>query len=522
MDSLNVVVIGEPQSGTTTFMNALKLTKTQLVLNISENMSDLPNADVVFCIMNINEQIDHLSQIFNFQQINQCFFIPVFNKLDQCDFTLNEKTCGIVLGEDIDKFVQTKLHKFYEVIDIQNTNNHNDMVICSAEYAYMYLYLSTCTKSTANSNSIIVSKIGQYEHGKLAWNKKSTQEKSAFAISTVDRLKKSARLTEALGAVGYNVQQNLQKYITDEILMELTFKHLTQFHDWFKASTESSTLLETLTVANDKFNCQIPPNILSMMDLDNMMRDFANYIDSYDYTAVDFQIRSQILAFYKNCIEEKTQLFTSNLVLTSATKAIDFLTATLSQEIGLQLGACETFGELVDKLYECLDITEDIYVDQILTNHKTFKALLFSPNLRTNLEYALEKFDLDVKSFFLQIIEMRLQALLTNSIDHKGSVETMMIVSEFLDVKLDLIQAVPSLSKYKILLRYGLSSLVNTCDKALLISMIDDENTLYVENIYYDLICGTKIDASDTSIEEEPEPEPLISPPRKKQPNKTK
>lgn len=503
MDSLNVVIMGEPESGSTTFMNALKLTKTQYILNISENMTELHNADIVFCVMNINDKFDQL-EIFKLQQINQCLFVPVFNKLDQYDFSLSEKSSNIVLSEDINTMIQNKLHKFYEVIEIQN-NKCNDMIICSAEYAYMYLYLSTCTKSTANSNLTIVSKIGQYEHGKLIWNKKSTQEKSAFAISIVDRLKKSARLSESLGAIGYNVQHILQKYITDEILMQLTFKHLVQFHEWFKVSVESGTVLETLTGANNKFSCQIPPNILSMMDLTNIIKDISNYIDFYDYTAVDFETRSQILAFYKNCVEKKTQLFTDNFIVTSAKKAIDFLTATLSQEIELQLGACETFQELVNKLYECLDITEDIYVDQILTNHKTFKALLFSQELRRNIEYVLEKFDLDVRSFFLQIMEMRLQALLTNPIDHKRLVETMMIVSEFLDVKSDLIKANPELSKYKILLKYGLHNLISACDKELLISMIDDENTLYVENIYYDLVCGTKNDddMSEISLEEE-------------------
>jgi hypothetical protein len=289
--------------------------------------------------------------------------------------------------------------------------------------------------------------------------------------------------------------------MTDQVFLYMVQKHLNSFQTNFNKISQNGHLLDVLNYANETITCVSDPQFLTTYsDITNILNDIATYINTYDYTLLDFQTKLQVLSYYR---EHSEDLFSHQIIQEATKKIIDFLTATLSQEIAMQLGSCETFTELIDRLYDCLDINDDIYVDQILLNHKTFKVLLFGDGLQTNIEYALSKFELDVKTFFLQIIEMKLTALL-NGNDHNGMVESMLCVQEFLDTKPELITAVPALSKYRILLRYALSSKMHLCDKDLLINKIDNESTLYVENIYYDLVCtnGERDHESDTSDEE--------------------
>lgn len=512
MDIINVLVSGEDKSGTSTFANTLKLTKfSPYILNISENGTNeelpLSNYDIVFYVMNINSEIDkqyhveynqcYLEYLISNSNINQCLFVPIFNKLDLYDFNVDDKTGKVTPSDEINELMDIKLTKLYNMCDQLGDNFVNEKIICSAELAYMYIYLSTCTKATANSDPTIISKIGKYELGKLQWNKKTAIEKSNYAQTLVELLKKQNKLTITLNSVGYNIQSVIKKYITEKMLFYMVQKHLTIFHNKFNSIKTTEKIIDVLKYITDKFKCVTDHTNLSDYETLTIINDISNYINSYDYISLDFHEKSEILNYFRNT---ESKLF-DDIDINSN---INFLTAILSQEIGMQLGSCETFVELVDKLYDCLDINNDIFIDQILLNHKTFKMLLFSSDLNTNIEYALSKFDLDLKSFFLQIMEMKLTAILSSN-DHIGMVESMMCVEEFLNVKHDLISAVPLLTKYKILLKYALSKTKCLCDKELLINKIDDENTLYVENIYYDLIFNTKendtTETSDTSEE---------------------
>jgi hypothetical protein len=427
----------------------------------------------------------------------------VFNKLDEFDFTIDDKTGKVSIDANLNNILMSKLSKLQSDICEPILGNYfcNEQIICSSEYAYMYLYLSTCNKSSANSDPQIVSKIGQYELGKLQWNKKTSIEKSTYATSIVESLKKHSKLTTTLASVGFCIQPIITKYMTDQVFLYMVQKHLSSFQTNFNKISQNGHLLDVLNYANETITCVSDPQFLTTYsDITNILNDIATYINTYDYTLLDFQTKLQVLSYYREHAED---LFSHQIIQEATKKIIDFLTATLSQEIAMQLGSCETFTELIDRLYDCLDINDDIYVDQILLNHKTFKVLLFGDGLQTNIEYALSKFELDVKTFFLQIIEMKLTALL-NGNDHNGMVESMLCVQEFLDTKPELITAVPALSKYRILLRYALSSKMHLCDKDLLINKIDNESTLYVENIYYDLVCtnGERDHESDTSDEE--------------------
>lgn len=503
MDVINVVVMGEHKSGKSTFASALKLTKfNPHILNVMDyDGENLKNCDIVFYVMEVTSGFndDHIENIIG--SLNQCLFIPVFNKLDMYDFTIDDKTGKVSILPEIIALMRVKLARLEELCtNIMGDNFCNEQILCSAEIAYMYLYLSTCTKSSANSDPSIVSKIGQYELGKLQWNKKTAIEKSTYATSIVETLKKPSKLTTTLNGVGYTIQPIIHKYITDQMMLYTVQKHLINFQANFNIMTQQYGILDVLKYANDNFTCVNDQSYLSTYsDITSIINDISAYINTYDYMSLDFHTKSEVLQFYRSNKDESV-LF-KNI---DVTPNVDFLTAILSQEIGTQLGSCETFYDLVNKLYDYLDINDDIYVDQILLNHKTFKILLFNDDLQQNIEHALSKFELDVKTFFLQIMEMKLTSLL-NKNEHLGMVESMLCVQEFLDTKHDLIMAVPSLSKYRILLKYALSGLSYTCNKDLLINKIDNESTLYVENIYYDLICTKTEDSpeSDTSDEEE-------------------
>lgn len=506
MDVINVLVMGEPKSGKSTFASALKLTKfNPHILNVEEYSNceeseckfDMSNCDILFYVMEVATKIDE-SYVFNIVgKFNQCLLIPIFNKLDVYDFTIDDKTGKISIAPEINDLMRIKLQNLKERCD--ETLGYtfcNEQILCSAEYTYMYLYLSSCTKATANSDPNIVSKIGQYELGKLQWNKKSVVDKAIYATSIVETLKKPSKLTATLNGVGYTIQSTLQKYINDQMILYMVQKHLIIFQTNFNRMMLTNDILSVLNYANDNFTCVNDQSYLSTYsDITNIINDITTYINTYDYMSLEFHTKSDVLQFYRN---NDSTLF-KNI---DVTPNINFLTAILSQEIGTQLGSCETFYDLVNKLYDCLDINDDIFVDQILLNHKTFKTLLFNDELQRNIEHALTKFELDVKTFFFQIMEMKLTVLL-NKNEHIGMIESMLCVQEFLDTRHDLIKAVPALSKYRILLKYGLSSMI--CDKELLINKIDNESTLYVENVYYDLICTNSENGaeSDTSDEEQ-------------------
>lgn len=504
MDVINVVIMGEQNSGKSTFASALKSTKfNPHTLNVMEyDTENLKNCDIVFYVMEVSTALDesYISDIV--VNLNQCLFVPVFNKLDMYDCPIDDKTGKVSITPELVECMKIKLDRLEEIcVNTMGDNYCNEQIFCSAKYAYMYLYLSSCTKSTANSDPSIISQIGQYEIGKLPWNKKTDIDKLTYATSIVDTLKKPSKLTITLNSVGYVIQPIIQKYVTDQMILYMVQKHLINFQTKFNTMTQQHYgILNVLNYANDNFTCVNDQSYLSTYsDITSIINDITTYINTYDYMSLDFHTKSEVLQFYRNN-KDKSVLFNN----VDVTPNVDFLTAILSQEIGSQLGSCETFYDLVNKLYDYLDINDDIYVDQILLNHKTFKILLFGDELQQNVEHALSKFELDVKSFFLQIMEMKLTALL-NKNEHLGMVESMLCVQEFLDTKNDLITIVPSFSKYRILLKYALAGMINTCDKDLLINKIDNESTLYVENIYYDLICTNTEDSpeSDTSDEED-------------------
>lgn len=499
MDIINILVTGENKSGKSTFVNALKLTKfSQHHVNVTKyNPNEkikLNNYDVVFFVMNI-EMTENYIDVNFFSELSQCVVIPVFNKLDIHEFTYDEKTHKILLENDIINITQHKLSYLHNLCEgFSEITCNDEMIVCSAEYSYLYLILSKCTKANAYSEPAVISKIGQYELGKLNWNKKNTNEKTSYAIATVDTLRKPAKLSNILSNIGYNVEHVINKYLTDQNMLYIVQKHLVNFQTYFNIIKNELKLIEILNYLNKNFTCANNESFLSTYsDITNITDDISNFINTYDYTQLNFREKSEVLQFYKTTEStlSKTINFTPNIL---------FLTAMLSQEIETQLESCSTFFELVDKLYECLDINDNIFVDKILLNHKTFKMSLFSNELHANVDYALSKFELEeLHVFFFQIMEMKLDVLL--NLDHyeKGIIESMMCVEEFLDSHPELILKV-NLRKYKILLKHALMSHMYKSDKNILIEKIDDENTLYVETTYYDLMFS---EDENTSIETE-------------------
>lgn len=483
MDVINIAVIGEKSSGKSTFVQTLGLTKFNYNMNIdmSTHLINLhSNYDIVFYLFEIND--NPIDDTYDFSQLENCLIIPIFNKLDQHDFTVDEKSTKIVVDTNLNDMIDKKINQLRSMCEnFQKVTFCNEKIICSAEYAYIYLYLSTCSKFSPNPQ--LIAKIGHYQLGKFQWNKKSQSEKTAYASALISQLKKSNNLCAMLNEVGYCVQSVVNKYIDSQITNDIICKHLKNFQIELSRMIKTQNILPTLKFACENFACLKDPTYLNDHypdDIKNVTNELSTYINNYDYTLLDFKEKSEILQFYKN----NTSQLLANI---NNDSCVEFLTSSLSEEIGSQLHSCETFTDLIDKLYDCLDINDDVYVDQIILNHKTFAMLLFSDNLKENLEYAFQKFDLDVKMFCTQIIEMKLQKLFNNDVT-PGVVESMLCVKDFFENSPDLIHEVPSLRKYRILLNCALASKISLCDKEILLNKIDNESTLYVENMYYNEI----------------------------------
>ena len=517
MDIINILVAGNSKSGKTTFANALKLTKfNSHIHNIIEyndfEISNYFDRDIMFYVMQLHDNLENLYISDILKNLDQCMIIPVINKLDLFDFTIDEKTMKISIDDHIDEKINEKLECFKQICETSLGNNVycDERIFCSAELAYMYLYLSTYNSSTSkktitltNIDPKIVSKIGQYELGKLQWNKKTANERTIYVHSIIDQLKKQSKLTSILCSVGYSICSILNKHITDQVFLYMVQKHLHNFKLKFDDLIKYDSLIHVLNYTNNEFICNSDPNFLTTYaDTTNIINSIVDYIDKYDYTSLDFQTKTEILAYYK---DKENNLFSYEDISNVIKKNINFLTMTLSQEIGYQLNSCETFVELVDKLYEYLDINDDIYVDQILLNHKSLKTSLFNDSLQTNIEYALSRFELDTATFFLKIIEMKLDVLLNENCSN-GIIESMLCVKDFLDSKPTLIGQVPTLTKYKILLNYALLKNIHSCNFELLLSKIENNSTLYVENKYYNLL---NLIESDNESVDEPSPKPI-------------
>lgn len=487
MDIINVFIGGEEKSGKSTFATVLRLTKINThKLNITklseETMKECDKCDILFCVMDIEKDFDDLAMCRLISSVSKCLVIPVFNKLDLYDFTIDEKTGKVILLDDLFTSIDIKLNKLKNLCD-QTTfvNFCKEYVICSAKYAYMYLYMSTLKKNTENTDQNIVSKIGQYEIGKLQWNKKSANEKIVYGISLVEKLKKQTKLNQTLNSVGYANHLIIQKYMSDQQFLLAVQKHLNTFHVTFLNMIKSSeNIINVLEYVFNNFKGHGDSDFLSNlnMNISYIVEDINNYINNYDYTSLDFSTKSKVLQIYQH--KQTDILFDTN-------STIKFLSVMLSQEIILQLESCKTFYELVDKLYESLDINNDIFVDQVLIEHNTFKSLLFTDDLQTHIEYALSKFHMDIKSFFFQIMEKKLKMLLNGNFCD-GLLESMLCVQDFLDTNSDLISKCPDLRKYKIQLKGGLYNGKNNLNIETLNKKISNESTLYVEQTFYDLI----------------------------------
>jgi len=502
MDKINVLVAGESKSGKTTLLSALKLSKKyNNLLNICDydniNNSSLKKHDIVFFVMDIENEIDVNNIIYIVNKIEQCLFVPIFNKLDLYDFTLDEKNI-ISLPDDIANKITQKMSQLEKIcIPTIGDDFCEKYIFCSIEYAYRYLYMSTCTKITSYSDPSIVNKLGQYEFGIPMWNKKTINDKKEYASLLTDLLRKSSKLNSILNSVGYTIQQTIDDYISNEKYLKMIEKHLKEVEINFNTMIQTEKFLNVLNYVINEFECDKPQSFseIYLNIATHFIKIFEEYINTYDYVSLTFHDKFEVLKFYK---ENNSNLF--DAINTSS--IVSFLTAILSQEIETQLITCDSFYELVDKLYDCFDINNEICIENILLNHKSFKCKLFTNELKKNIEYALSKFEIDTMSFYLKIMEMKLNVL-ENLTDNNNVIESMLCVQEFLNMQIDFVLNIEQLKQYKILLSVALINALKKFEvnRELLIEKINDSDTLYVENMFYNLTCENTECESVTSDE---------------------
>jgi hypothetical protein len=530
MDTLRILVAGDVGSGKTTCINAIKISRLgSYSFELTEYNDSIKIAniakdyDIIFYIFNLKGSINmnFIIELGSMMQNEYCLFVPIANKVDLVDYTADEKTGKIILDEHGEEILGSILKLMKENFDEEHF--YNDRLICSFEYSYMYLFLSTCVKNSKIADKNIMSHIGQYEMGKQVWSKYTIAQKDLHIINVIERIKKSSKLNEMLMTFGYTFKLTSQfkAIVPDDIMLKIAVKHLHSLQLDLEQKIKIDSFVDVLEFVSSGLLC-IYPYIVNSLNLKEVIELVREYIKTYDYTKLDFVTKCNILTYLKeNNIEDATNLFSMKNISDEVSKTINFLTAMLSHETEEQLKCCTTFDELIVKLSTCLDITTNICVEKIISNHQVFKSLLFDCNIKTYIDLIFENFEIDIPYFMYTIMEQKLDILLnTEIVAGSGIVESMLIVQDYLDSNSD-----ESVRKYRVMLKYALYGKHIYCDKNVLMQRLENEETLYIEKMYIAEKIDSELEESENILEDDDTPEDIYvesSPPIKSIKNRVK
>jgi hypothetical protein len=489
MDTLRILVAGDTESGKSTCINAMEISRLgsyPFELTEYNNSMDITNVakdyDIIFYIFNLKGTINmnFIVELGSAIQNDYCLFVPIANKVDLVDYTVDEKTGKITLDEIGEEMLKSNLKLMKD--NFNENHFYNERLICSFEYAHMYLFLSTCAKNTKIVDKNIMSSVGQYEMGKQVWSKYTNAQKDLHITSVIERLKKASKLNEMMMTFGFTFKLTAQfkAIVPDDVMIKIAIKHLNNLQIGIEQKIKTESFVEVLEFVSDSLIC-MSSSIFNSLDVAVVVEQVREYIKMYDCTKLNFVTKCNILTYLKetNC-EERNNFFSIKEITEEVCNILHFLTVLLSQEIEEQLKCCDTLDELIVKLSICLEITTDICVEKLIVNHQVFKALLFDENIKTYIELIFENFEIDTKYFMYAIMEQKLDVLLNAGTQiEPGIVESMLIVQDYLDSNPDEL-----VRKYRVMLKYALYGKQSYCDKNVLMQRLESDGTLYVEKIY--------------------------------------